>query len=116
MSGPERQAARIQPFVAPCRYVRGEERAQGFLTDLSKRGCRVHTDEEPPAAGATLTLEARLGPRATHLRIPGTVRWSRPSPRGGHVFGLSFDGIGPEEQRALDGVIDEFRRRAEALG
>jgi hypothetical protein len=116
MPGPERQAARIQPFVAPCRYVDGEKRAQGFLTDLSKRGCRVHTDHEPPRAGTALTLEARLGPRATHLRIPGTVRWTRPNPRGGFVFGLSFDGIGPDEQRALDGVVDEFRRRAAALG
>jgi hypothetical protein len=96
-----------RPAATPAR------RAQ--TSHLSKKGCRVHTDHEPPPAGAALTLEARLGARATHLRIPGTVRWTRPNPRGGFVFGLSFDGIGPEEQRALDAVIDEFRRRAAAL-
>ncbi len=116
MPGPERQTARIQPFVTPCRYVVGERRVAGFLTDISKRGGRIQTDEEPPAIGKLITLEARLGRQATHLRIPATVRWVRPSARGGFVFGVSFEGIGPAEQRVLDGVIDEFRRRAASIG
>jgi hypothetical protein len=28
---------------------------------------------------------------------------------------MSFDGIGAEEQRVLDGVLEEFRRRAAQL-
>jgi len=28
---------------------------------------------------------------------------------------VSFDGIGPEEQRVVDGVVDEFRRRAASI-
>ncbi len=116
MPGPERQAARIQPFVAPCRYVIGEERVACFLTDISKIGGRIQTDREPPATGKVVTLEARLGRQATHLRIPATVRWARPSERGGFVFGVSFEGIGPDEQRVLDGVVDEFRRRAASIG
>jgi hypothetical protein len=111
----ERQTARIQPFVAACRYRVGEERASGFVTDISVRGCRVHTQAPPPAVGAAVTLEVRFGRQATHVRIPGTVRWTRSSPRGGHVFGVRFDGIGPAEQHVLDGVIEEFRRRAAAI-
>ena len=56
-----------------------------------------------------------MGRVATHVRLPATVRWSKPSSRGGFVFGVSFDGIGPEEQKILDGVIEEFRRRAAQL-
>ena len=97
MAAPDekRQSQRIQPFVAPCRYVLGEERHSGFLTDISERGGRVHTEVEPPSAGTVLTVEVRLGRPATHVRLPATVRWARESPRGGFVFGTSFDGHRP---------------------
>ena len=111
----KRQTQRIQPFVAPCRYVLGDRRFPGFLTDLSERGGRVHTEAELPAVGALLTVEARLGRQAVPVRIPATVRWTRPAPRGGFVFGVSFDGIGPAEQEVLDGVVEEFRRRAASI-
>ena len=110
-----RQIQRIQPFVAPCRYVIGEKRLPGFLTDLSERGGRIHTETEPPAAGTRLTVEARLGRQAVPVRIPATVRWARPSPRGGFVSGVSFEGIGPDEQKILEGVVEEFRRRAASI-
>jgi hypothetical protein len=117
MAAPEekRHTQRIQPFVAPCRYVLGEERLPGFLTDISERGGRIHTEVEPPAVGTALTVEARLGRKATPLRLPGTVRWSRPAPRGGFLFGLLFEGVSPEEQAALEAVVDEFRRRAASI-
>jgi hypothetical protein len=118
MGDPEekRHIQRIQPFVAPCRYVLGGQRLPGFLTDISERGGRIHTDVEPPEVGTTLTVEARLGRQATPVRLPATVRWARPAPRGGFLFGMSFDGVGPEEQKVLDGVVDEFRRRAAQIG
>jgi hypothetical protein len=117
MSGADdkRQTQRIQPFVAPCRFVLAGQRRPGFLTDISERGGRVHTEAEPPAVGTRLTVEARLGGHATHVRLPATVRWNRPAPRGGFLFGVSFDGIGPDEQKVLDGVVDEFRRRAASI-
>jgi len=43
------------------------------------------------------------------------VRWTRPSPRGGFVSGVSFEGIGPDEQKILEGVVEEFRRRAASI-
>ena len=111
----KRQNPRIQPFVAACRYVVDEERIAGFLTDLSRGGARIHADVEGPAAGSAIAVEVRMGRVATHVRLPATVRWSQPSSRGGFVFGVSFDGIGPDEQKILDEVIEEFRRRASQL-
>ena len=111
----KRQNLRIQPFVASCRYVVETGRVPGFLTDLSRAGARIHTDVEGPPEGTELTVEVRMGRLATHVKLPATVRWRKPSSRGGFVFGVSFDGIGPEEQKILDTVIGEFRRRAAQL-
>lgn len=111
----KRQNDRIQPFVAACRYVVGGQRIPGFLTDLSSGGARIHSDVDGPIVGTSVVVEVRMGRQATHVHLPATVRWGKPSARGGFVFGLSFDGIGAGEQRILDGVIEEFRRRAAQL-
>jgi hypothetical protein len=111
-----RQALRIQPFVVPCRYAVGETRVPGFLTDLSPRGGRVHSDATPPEVGTSLVVEVRLRTQATHLPVPATVRWARASERGGFVFGCSFDAVGSEEQKVLDEVVAEFHRRAASIG
>ncbi len=113
--GKQRQTERIQPFVAACRYVVGDRRVPGFLMNLSSAGARLHSDVEGPPVGTAITVEVRMGRQATHLRLPATVRWGQPSSRGGFVFGVSFDGIAGEELRILQGVIEEFRRRAAQL-
>jgi hypothetical protein len=113
--GKKRQNERIQPFVAACRYVAEGQRIPGFLTNLSNGGARIHSDVEGPPAGTAVTVEVRLGRQATPVRLPATVRWEQPSKRGGFVFGVSFDGVGADEQRVLDHVIEEFRRRAAQL-
>lgn len=110
-----RQTPRIQPFVASCRWVVGDRRVPGFLTDLSVRGGRIHTDGEPPAVGTAVLVEVRIGRRATHLRIPATVRWSKVSSRGGWLFGANFEGVGRDEQKALEAVVEEFHRRAASI-
>lgn len=111
----KRQALRIPPFVAPCRYVLDGRRVAGFFTDLSSRGGRVHTEIEPPPVETRVTVEIRLGRQPTHLRLPAAVEWGRPSARGGFVFGVSFEDIGSDEQRVIDGVVEEFRRRAASI-
>jgi hypothetical protein len=110
-----RQSQRIQPFVAPCRYVVADERVPGFLTDISRHGGRVHTEVEPPTVGAALSVELRLARQPIALRLPATVRWSRPGERGGFVFGVSFDGAGADEQKALDALVEGFLRRAASI-
>jgi hypothetical protein len=110
-----RRSERIPPFVAPCRYLVGEERVAGFLTDISRHGGRVHTESEPPAAGTTLVVELRLARQPLALRLPATSRWVRPAERGGFVFGVSFDGVGEDEQKALDALVDGFLRRAASI-
>jgi PilZ domain len=115
VSEEKRRIPRIQPFVAPCRYVLGGQRHPGFLTDISRAGGRVHTEAVAPVVGALVTIEARLGHQALPVRLPATVRWVGSSPRGGSVFGVSFDGIGNDEQGVLDGVVAEFERRAASI-
>ena len=110
-----RRSERIQPFVAPCRYVVGEARVPGFLTDISRHGGRVHTDIEPPAIGVGLTVEIRVARQPIALRLPARVRWARPGERGGFVFGVSFDGAGADEQKALDTLVEGFLRRAASI-
>jgi hypothetical protein len=110
-----RRSERIQPFVAPCRYVVGEARMPGFLTDISRHGGRVHTDVEPPAIGVSLTVEIRVARQPIALRLPASVRWARPGERGGFVFGVSFDGAGASEQKALDSLVEGFLRRAASI-
>jgi hypothetical protein len=110
-----RRSERIQPFVAPCRYVVAEERIPGFLSDISRHGGRVHTDVEPPAVGASLTVELRIARQPIALRLPAVVRWARPEERGGFVFGVSFDGADADQQQALDSLVDGFLRRAASI-
>jgi hypothetical protein len=111
----KRRQPRIQPFVAPCRYHVGEQHAAAFLTDISTTGGRIHTDLTPPPVGSAVEVRARLGRQATHLLLPGTVRWSSAAERGGFVFGMSFERISGEDARALEAVVEEFHRRAAAL-
>jgi len=117
MTAPDqrRQAERIQPFVVPCRYAVGDSRVPGFLTNISTLGALVHTDAEPPAVDSALVLEVRLRAQPTHVSMRATVRWARPHERGGHVFGCRFEAVGAEEQKVLDDVVADFRRRADAL-
>ena len=110
-----RQSQRIKPFVAPCRYVVGEARCAGFLTDISRVGGRVNTEIEPPELGTAIVVELRVPRQALALRLPATVRWARASDKSGHVFGVSFDGTGEEEQKALDTLVDGFLRRAASI-
>jgi len=117
MSVPEnrRRSERIQPFVAPCRYIVADARVPGFLSDISKHGGRVHTDVEPPPVGANLTVELRVARQPIALRLPAVVRWTRPEERGGFAFGVSFDGAGAAEQQALDSLVENFLRRAASI-
>ena len=61
-----RQAQRIQPFVAPCRYVVGEERVSAFLTDISRsatgwRASRSSIVIVAPTAGGSRASRWRCG-------------------------------------------------------
>jgi hypothetical protein len=111
----KRKALRIQPFVVPCKIAQGDRRSSAYLTDLSLHGARVVSDTALPQVGETIALEVRFGRRPTS-RLTARVIWTKP-PAGdvGPCFGLSFEGLGSEEQQVLDNVVTEFRRRAELL-
>jgi len=111
----QRRTPRLQPYVAPCRIVVGMHRLSAYITDLSLGGGRVHCDGDPPNPGTLVTLEVRIGKRVAHSRLPAVVKWTKPAARTGHDFGLTFEGLSAEDQKALQGVVDEFHRRAAQL-
>ncbi len=110
----KRRLPRIQPFVAPCRVIAGETRLSGYLIDLSLQGARVSTELPPPASETAVVLEVRLGARVARSRLPGRVKWVRPA-ADGHMFGVVFEGLSAEAERAIEAVVEEFRKRAAAL-
>jgi hypothetical protein len=65
--------------------------------------------------GASLVVELRVARQPVALHLPAAVRWSRPVERGGFVFGVSFDGAGADEQKALDSLVEGFLRRAASI-
>ena len=118
MSQDKRQTPRIQPFVAPCRVLEepGPRPLGGYLTDLSLRGAQVSTQGLPPAPEAAVVLEVRLGTEPAATRLPARVKWVRAAERGDwHAFGLTFEAIDAAGQRALEAVVEDFRRRAAQL-
>ena len=118
MTDDKRRTPRIQPFVAPCRVLEepGPRPLAGYLTDLSTRGAQVSTQGLPPVPETAVVLEVRLGSEAAARRLPARVRWVRAAEHGDwHSFGLTFEAVSTAEQRLLEAVVEEFRRRADAL-
>src|SRR5262249_17311534 len=113
----KRRTPRIQPYVAPCRIVHGAHRFPAYLADLSTLGARISSDVGPPEPGATVVIEVRFGRQVRFSKLHAEVKWVRPGSGAGepHLFGLTFTGVKAEEQRVLEAVVEEFRKRAEQL-
>jgi hypothetical protein len=117
VSAEQRRAPRIQPYLAPCRLLHAGRRLPGYVVELGPGGARLSCDGEPPAVGEAVVLEVRFSRGAVHSPLPAEVKWTRApeATGGGHLVGLIFRDVSPEQQRVLDGVLDEFRRRAALL-
>jgi hypothetical protein len=113
----KRRTPRIQPYVAPCRIVEGSKRFPAYLADLSPLGARITCDVEPPVPGTHVVIEVRFGRQVRFSRLRAEVKWIRPgaAPGDPSMFGLIFSGVTAEEQRVLEAVVEEFRKRAEQL-
>lgn len=111
----KRRGTRISPFVAACRVNDGGRWFSGYLTDLSPEGARVVCTARPPAPGARVLIEARLGRRASRSPLPADVKWSRVDGAQGPMFGVTFEGLDAAGRRALEAVVEEFERRAAEL-
>ena len=110
----KRRVPRIQPFVARCRVEVGERRWSGYLIDLSPQGARVSSEAPPPENGASVVLEVQLIARVARSRLLGRVKWVQPA-ADGHVFGVVFEGLSAEAERAIGAVVEEFKKRVAAL-
>jgi hypothetical protein len=108
----KRRTPRIQPYVASCRVVRGRRRFVAYLTDLSPRGGRVACEVDPPPPGTRVVLEVKIGRRVSHSRLPAVVKWTRTASGGTRNFGVTFQRIPAEARRALESVVEDFRRLA----
>lgn len=115
MSEEKRRAARIQPFVAPCRLVHAAQRLPAYLADLSTLGARITCDAVPPPPGAAVALEVRFGREVRHSRLLAEVKWVKAMGDGSHFLGLTFTAMGPAEREMIESVVAEFQRRAEEL-
>ena len=113
----KRKAPRIQPYVAPCRLVHAGRRLAGYVVELSLLGARVSCDVAPPDVAEQVVLEVRFSRQAVFSPLSAEVKWTRPPDAEGstHLVGLIFRDVSAEQQRTLDRVLDEFRRRAALL-
>ena len=111
----QRRSLRIQPYVAPCRLTIDPRPLNGFVVELSVHGARVSCEEEPPPVGTHVVLEVRLGNQIAFSRISSEVKWVKWKREGRHDFGLTFTEVTPHDQEVLEGIVEEFKRRASEL-
>jgi Tfp pilus assembly protein PilZ len=74
----------------------------GAIVDLSVGGAYIEA-ERSPAFGATVVLHVDL-PGASGLKIPATVRWTKPD-----GFGAQFGLLGALETHALAAIVSRSR-------
>jgi PilZ domain len=117
MSDEKRRSSRIQPYVAPCKVQNRDRRVSGYVMDLSPTGARIMVDSEPPAPGSNVTIEVRFARESPQSVLPGQVRWVKgpEGPKSTFTFGMTFEGLTPEQSEVLSSVVEEFRHRAEEL-
>lgn len=113
----KRATARVQPFVVQCGFSDGPRQLSAYLTELSVGGARVVCPPPAPAPGTRLMLEVRFTRRLESVKLPARVMWAAPGakPDRETAFGVSFDGISPEDREVLDRVLGEFRSMAALL-
>lgn len=113
----KRATARVQPFVVHCGVSDGPRHLSAYLTELSTGGARVTCPQPAPAPGTRLMLEVRFSGRLEAVKLPARVVWAGPGATATEdtSFGVSFDGISPEDRQVLDTVLGEFRRMAALL-
>jgi hypothetical protein len=114
----KRTTPRIGPYVVPCLLIIIEAKRglPGFLTDLSTRGGRALCEAAAPGPGARVALEFRIGKRVQPSRVLAAVQWVRRAAKGMRAVGLRFERMAAEDRKALEALVQEFRRRVAELG
>jgi hypothetical protein len=113
----KRRVPRIQPYVAPCKVLDRETRVTGYVMDLSPSGARITVESDPPAHGSNVMIEVKFSRTSPNSVLPGQVRWVKgpEGPTSTFTFGMTFEGLTPEQHSVLNAVVEEFRRRAQEL-
>jgi len=71
----------------------------GLVKDISIGGTFVETTEVVPF-GTEVTIVARFASTKGDLRLPGTVRWTKPD-----GFGVQFGALGARETHAISQLL-----------
>ena len=102
-SGDERRRERRVPIGAEISYRSGLRRKTVVLADLSLRGCRLLSKDQPKL-GARLTLQLGrevTGGKALSLRTKVLRVSDAPEGEGQHAIALAFDGLKDDQRRQV---------------
>jgi hypothetical protein len=101
------------PFVARCtlRFADGR-RGLGLTANLNELGAYIAA-EPLPQVGEVLECRFAVPPHRSEICATGRVAWVNPrSPRVAGAlpvgFGLQFEPVGEDQQRALEGVVRAY--------
>lgn len=101
------------PFVARCmlRFADGREDV-GLTANVNELGAYIAA-ENLPRVGEALECRFTVAPGMGETRVTGRVAWINPrSPRVAGAlpvgFGLQFEPVGEDQQRALEGVVRAY--------
>ncbi|MGH9333198.1 MAG: PilZ domain-containing protein, partial [Vicinamibacteria bacterium] len=102
---------RFGPLVVKARFAAGEERREGYLTNLSVSGAFLAVDDPPPL-GTDVDFIAILPWRLGELRAKARVVWRSVGARGSSRrlsgAGVAFTGLDAEAKERLDAYLARF--------
>jgi hypothetical protein len=101
---------RFGPLVIKTLFAAGNDRREGYLTNVSEGGAFLAVDD-PPLLGTEVEIRAILPWRLGELHAVARVAWRSD---GGKLSGagLAFGKLEPEARRLLDAYLEKFTELA----
>ena len=101
---------RFGPLVIKTAFTVGDERREGYLTNVSEGGAFLAVDD-PPLLGTEIEIRAILPWRLGELHAVGRVAWRS---EGGKLsgVGLAFGELAPQARKLLDAYLEKFTELA----
>jgi Tfp pilus assembly protein PilZ len=101
---------RFGPLVIKTAFTAGDERREGYLTNVSEGGAFLAVDDPPPL-GTEVKIRAILPWRLGELHAVARVAWRS---EGGKLegIGLAFAELDPEARALLHAYLKKFTELA----
>jgi hypothetical protein len=113
MTDEQRREPRVaRAFMVRYRALSPESQAWLLspLRDLSQGGVRF-VSERAFEVGTLLELQLVLPTAPAPMAARGRVTWSKPGPMALPELGVTFEGLDPQTQQALQGAVKHFLER-----